>query len=171
MIAVTRRYPQATFLALAALINVTAITMARTASDPARYRHVAFGASLDLTITVTAIYYWLIVRPGIRGRMSMVFIALLGLLRASFAFPSVVPGREFILAALECALIAAVILALRNARGADPVERIQGAIASIVPGGFVSRALAGEFSALYYAFTWRTGVDAPSDARTFTLYK
>jgi hypothetical protein len=170
MIAAARRHPQTTFLGLALLVNLVAGCAARMAPDSARYRHVALGASLDLTITVTAIYYWLLVRPGVRGRMSMVFIALLGLLRASFAFPSVVPGRELILAAVECAVIAVAILALRNARGADPLERIQAAVATIVPAGIVSRALAEELSVLYYAFAWRARVDAPSNARVFTLY-
>lgn len=164
-----RRRPQTTFLALAALVNVAAAAITRMPADPVRYRHIAFAATLDLTITVTAIYYWLVVRPGIRGRMSMVLIALIGLLRASFAFPALIRGREFILAAVECAILAATILALRNARGADPVERIQKAVTGLVPPGAVSRALAGELSALYYAFAWKARVDAPSDARVFTL--
>jgi hypothetical protein len=170
MIAVARRHPQTAFLVLALLISVMAGAAPRMVSNPTHYRRIAFAASIDMTLTVTALYYLLVVRPGIRGRMSMVFVALLGLLRASFAFPSVVPNREFILAAVECAVIAVAILALRNARGADPLERIQGAVASIVPNGAVSRAVAGELSALYYAFAWRARVDAPSDARVFTLH-
>jgi len=171
MMLVARRHPQTTFLALALLVNIAAGAAVRMASDPARMRQVAVAASFDMTITVAAVYYWLVVRPGVRGRMSLVFVALVGLLRASFAFPSLIPGREFILAGLECAVIGAVILALRNARGADPVERIYGAVAGLVPAGIVSRALAGELSALYYAFAWRARVNAPSDARVFTLYR
>ncbi|HKD07639.1 MAG TPA: hypothetical protein VKB79_17180 [Bryobacteraceae bacterium] len=170
MIAVARRHPQTTFLGIALLINVAAGVMARAVSDPVRFRHVAVAASLDLTITVTAIYYWLVVRPGIRGRLSMVFIALLGLLRASFAFPSVIRGREFILAAAECAVVAVAILALRKARGGDPVERIQTALAGIIHAAPVSRAVAGELCALYYAFAWRARVDAPLEGRVFTLH-
>ena len=127
-------------------------------------------AALDMTVTVTALYYWLLVRPGLRPRKSLIFVALLGLLRASFAFPHVVPGREFILGALELLVIGTLVKVLLSA-GDDPVSGIQSALAGIVPFGAAGRALGGELSVLYYAFAWRAKAHVPAGARAFTMHK
>ena len=143
-----RRHPQLTFLAAAILINIAAAFAGRL--NP----RAAPAAVFDMTITVTAVYYWLIVRPGLRPKSSLFFVALLGLLRASFAFPRVVPHREWILAALELFVILAVITGAR-----------------VIPFQSVERAMKAEFSALYYAFAWRARPEVPPHAHPFTLYK
>ena len=152
------------FLALALVINVAATMIA--SGRP----RLAVPAALDMTVTVTALYYWLLVRPGLRPRKSLIFVALLGLLRASFAFPHVVPGREFILGALELLVIGTLVKALLSA-GDDPVSGIQSALAGIVPFGAAGRALGGELSVLYYAFAWRAKAHVPAGARAFTMHK
>lgn len=143
-----RRHPQLTFIAAAILINVAASFAGRL--NP----RTAVAAVLDMTITVTAVYYWLIVRPGLRPKGSLIFVALLGLLRASFAFPHVVPGREWILGAVELLAIIAVITGSR-----------------IIPFQTVERAMKAELSALYYVFAWGARPEVPPNARTFTLHK
>jgi hypothetical protein len=57
---------------------------------------IATAAVFDLTITTAALYYWLLVRPGLRSRTTMYLVALLGLFRAAFLFPEVIPGRIWI---------------------------------------------------------------------------
>ena len=143
-----RRRPQLTFLAAAILINIAASFAGRI--QP----RAALAAVFDMTVTVTAVYYWLIVRPGLRPKASLLFVALLGLLRASFAFPRVVPGREWILGAVELFVIVAVITGSR-----------------VIPFQSVERAIRAEWSALYYAFAWRAKPEVPPNAQPFTLYK
>src|SRR6266853_1454556 len=101
-----RLNPYLTFLALTVLISAAASILAHSVIDPRRRALVGTAASLDLTLTVTFLYYWLLVRPGLRSRTTMLVIALLGLWRASFLFPEVVPGRIWIGGGLELAILA-----------------------------------------------------------------
>ena len=91
--------PQITFVLLAVLVNVLASGAVAHITDPARHRMAEWAATLDMTLTVTGLYYWLVVRPGLRPWNSLVFIAMMGLLRATTAFPTafpaVVPGKLF----------------------------------------------------------------------------
>jgi hypothetical protein len=123
-----------------------------------------------MTVTVTALYYWLLVRPGLRPKTSLLFVALLGLLRASFAFPDVIPGRIFIAGAIELTVLGTVVMVLLSA-GADPMAGIRSALAGIVPFGTAGRALAGELAVLYYAMAWRAKPHVPAGAHTFTMHK
>ncbi|MDE3194812.1 MAG: hypothetical protein KGN84_00590 [Acidobacteriota bacterium] len=148
MIAYSRRHPQLTFLTAAILINIAASFAGRM--NP----RAALAAVFDMTVTVSAVYYWLIVRPGLRPKVSLLFVGLLGLLRASFAFPRIVPGREFILGAIELLVVIAIFTGSR-----------------IVPFQTVERLVRAEFSGLYYAFAWRAKPDVPVHARAFTLHK
>jgi hypothetical protein len=145
--------------------------MASAVTDPARLQAVGIGAAFDLTVTVTALYYWLIVRRGLRARGSLVAIAVLGLLRAAFLFPHVVPGKELLAGAAECGLVAAIWRGFRRTPGGDPVERFRVALAGVLPFETAERALAGEFSVLYYAFAWRVKPLVPEGARPFTLHR
>ena len=131
-----------------------------------------------MTVTVTGLYWWLVVRPGLRGKSSLVFVASMGLLRASFAFPGVIPGKTFIGAGAEFALVAALAVGFRRARmlkigepDGDPVERIRGILSGIIPLATAARALAGEFSVLYYLFALRARPHVPAGSRPFTMHK
>ena len=169
-----RLRPQLIFLAAAIVVNVVASMMAHSVIDPARHRVVAFGAAFDMTVTVTGLYYWLVVRPGLRPKASLLFIAFLGLLRASAAFPEVIPGRVWIGAGAEFTVAAALVVGLRSWRHAaapDPVERIRVILSGMIPFGTAARALAGELSVLYYGFAWRANPHVPADTRAFTLHK
>lgn len=152
------------FLALAVAINIVATMIA------AKHPQLAFAATLDMTVTVTAVYYWLLVRPGLRPKASLIVVALLGLLRASFAFPEVVPGRMFLAGAMELFVIA-VLVKVFLAAGEDPVSGIREALAGIVPFQAAGRALASELSVLYYAFTFRAQPHSPAAAQRFTMHK
>ena len=123
MTAFARRWPQTTFLGLALIVNFAAVFAARHVPNP----RVAVGAVLDMTITVPAIYYWLVVRPGRAPKVTLIFIALLGLLRASFAFPALVPGRAYIAGAIELSVIAALAAGFRPGGGERERHGICGA--------------------------------------------
>ena len=168
-----RLNPQLSFLALAILVNVVATSLAHAVTDPSRRRAVEFAAAADMTVTVSALYYWLVVRPGLRPKISLLFVALVGLLRASFAFPQASPGKAFIGGGVELALIAALVVGFRRARQSradDPVDRIQEILSGLIPIPAVVRALAGELSVLYYASAWRAKPHVPAGSRAFTLH-
>jgi hypothetical protein len=143
--------PQVTFIVLALMVNVAA-------SLAARNRITQIAASVDMTITVSALYYWLLVRPGIRSAASLLVVAMLGLTRAAFAFPNLIPGRELLAIGAECALVATLVpgfvIGFRSrAHLPDPLDRFR-----------------GEFGILYYAFAWRARPHLPADAQPFTLH-
>jgi hypothetical protein len=96
---------------------------------------------------------------------------MLGLLRAAFAFPSVIPGKELLAAGAECSVLVVLFIGFRRQPGDDPVERLRGALAGILPFETAERALAGEFSVLWYAFAWRARPHIPADAQPFTLHR
>ncbi len=173
-----RRYPQVAFLALAVLVNVLASAAVRLAVSPGRLRVVETAAVFDMTLTVTALYYFLVVRPGIRPKASLAVVAFLGLLRASFAFPAVVPGRELLLAAGEVALVSAVVVGLRRSRSlsvsepdADPLDRLRAVLSGLLPSDGLARVLVGELVLLQYAFTPNLKPHVPAGATPFTLHK
>jgi len=177
MASARRSHAQVTFLAAAIAVNVIASLLAHGVTDPARHRMVATGAAFDMTVTVTGLYYWLVVRPGYRHGTSLLWIAFLGLLRASFAVPEVleaVPGKFWIGAGAEFALMAAMVFGVRRWRRhglTDPGERVEALLASAIPFAAAARVLAGELSILYYAFAWRAKPDVPPGARAFSLHK
>jgi hypothetical protein len=172
--AARRLNPQLVFLALAVSINLLVMFVARHA-DPSRLRSVTVGAVLDMTVTVPALYYFLVVRRGSGTLASLAVIALLSLWRASFAFPGVVPGRVWIGAALECFAIAAIVTGIRQARRAktdsDPASRIRAAARGILPFSFASHMLAGELTVLYYGLAWRAKPHIAEGSRAFTLHR
>jgi len=166
--------PQVRFVALAVLINLAASGMAQSVSDPAKRGVVSVAAAFDMTITVTALYYWMIVRPGLRPARSLAFIALLGVLRASFVFPQLLPNRALLGVVAELAVIGLVVFGFRRVRalrGEDPVERLQCILSEIIPAPAAARAVAGELSVLWYAFAWRARPSVPAGAQAFTLHQ
>jgi hypothetical protein len=105
-------------------------------------RPVQIAAILDMTVTVTALYYWMVVRRGLRPRSSLILVVALGLMRASFAFPGVVPGRLWIVVAAECSVLF-----------------------------FAREIIVGELAVFYYAFAWWARPQVPAGAEPFTLHK
>jgi hypothetical protein len=163
--------PNVVFSALAILINAFASHLAHT-TLPAG---VQAAACFDLTITVTLFYYWLLVRPGLRSAKSLIFVALLGLWRASLLFPSIVPGTLWIGASVEGAVLITIFAGLWRSRHAstngDPLERLRATLAAIVPIPVVARVMASEFSVFYYALNWRARPYIPAGSQAFTMHK
>ena len=83
-----RRTRYAVFFLLAVTINIIDGAITRSVSDTSKRTLVAAAASVDLIVVVSAIYYWLLVRVGIRSRESLIPIFLLGVLHASLLYPN-----------------------------------------------------------------------------------
>src|SRR5277367_6056547 len=128
-----RRTRHALFVLLALAINLIDGLVTRSIAAPGRRSLVAAAASVDVILVVSLLYYWLLVRPGIRARASLSFIALLGALHATYFWPIQVPVRAALAGLCELGLLAFV--AVRVFRGtrhrsikdasSDPVDAIR----------------------------------------------
>jgi hypothetical protein len=176
----TRFNPYFTFLSVAIAVSVIASIIAHS---PRPYPLVA-AASLDLIVTIPAAWYLLLVRPRLRPKTTLIFVALAGLWRASVLFPrmlpgNAVPGKIWIGGALELAFIAAVVVGLRKSRGTesftgddlDPLDRLRDILARFTPSRAAAKIMASEFSVLYYAFAWKPKPHIPSGARGFSIHE
>ncbi len=126
---------------------------------------------MDVVVVVSLIYYWLLVRPGIRARGSLIAVSLLGLLHATYFFPDTNAIKLGLAGLCELGLIAFILMQVRGHPNADAVEAIHSSLAGIVPSP-VAHAIAVEISVLYYAlFSWRAKPNIPADAQAFTMHK
>jgi hypothetical protein len=160
-----RRCRYALFVLLALAINGIDGAVMRSAGNSPQRNLVIAAAWFDMIAVVGALYYWLLVRPGIRGKWSILPVALAGLVHATSS-KAVVAGL------CELALIAFVVVQLRaKVRTPDPVEAIAAALGGLFPPRMVA-VMAAEFGILYYAlFSWRARPHVPGGARAFTIYK
>ena len=177
MITVLRLRPgrQALFLLLTALIYLVDSQAVRMAVDPAQRLRIAAGASVDLVLVVGLLYYWLLVRPGLRPLTGLVFVAVVGLLRASFLFPEGMLVKAALAGCAEAGLIAFVAVQIATTRkqasdSGDPLVTIRNSVAAVIPFPAGARAIATEFILVYYAmFGWRAKPHVPAGARAFFL--
>lgn len=148
----------------------------RSEAGSGRKMVVAAAACLDVVAVVPAIYYWLMVRPGIRARWSLIPVGLLGLIRATYLFPGATIARASAAGLCEAGLIALVVIQARKmlhsrGEGRDPMDAIGAAVEGLLPAPFIARLLAKEIGILYYAlFSWRAQPYVPPGARAFSLY-
>ncbi len=177
MISALRLRPgrQALFLLLAALIYLVDSQAVRLAIDPARRLRIAAGASVDLVLVVGLLYYWLLVRPGLRPRTGLIFVAVIGLLRASFLFPEGMLVKAALAGCAEAGLIAFVAVQISRSRkqasdSGDPLVTIRNAVAAVIPFPAGARAITTEFSLVFYAmFGWRAQPHVPAGMHAFWL--
>jgi hypothetical protein len=161
-------HPQLLFLALAAGINILVLSLPRT---PA----VSVGAVLDMTLTVPALYYFLVARPAGRGVSSVGLVALLALWRTSFVFPHLIPGKVWIGAAVEALAIGLVVAGVLRLKAtdanSDPATRIQLATRGILPFSGAEPALAFELTVLYYGLAWRAKPHIERESEAFSVHR
>ena len=174
----SRRIRYAAFFLLALTINVVDSAIVRSIADPGKRVVVAAAATADLVAVITAIYYWLLVRPGIRGRGSLVPIVLLGALHASLLYSNARAVAASVGGLCEAGLIAYVVAKVRQRsrrtadRREDPVDSMRAALESVIPAPGIARLIGIELNILYYAlFCWRAKAHVPADTRAFTLHK
>lgn len=175
----SRRMRYALFLALALTINVVDGAITRSVADPGKRALVSVAASFDLVVVISAIYYWILVRPGIRARGSVVPIFLLGALHASMLYPNARAVTASIGGLCEAGLIGYVAVQVRSksrrksdSRLEDPADSIRAALESVFPATRAARLIALELSILYYALlSWRARPHVPANAQAFTLHR
>jgi len=131
------------------------------AVDSPRRMLVTAGAAIDLVLVVGLLYYWLLVRPGLRPRTGLVFVGVLGLLRASFLFPEGVLMKAALAGCAEVGLIAYVSVQIARSRRTasksnDPLIALHKAVTAVIPFPAAANAVAMEMSIAYYAINgWR----------------
>ena len=160
------------FACAALAINAICFALVRLIPRP----EVAFGAALDVSVTVPALYLLLIVRAGLAPAFSVVPLCLLGLLRATWLAPGVDAARPAVSAALEVAVVILVIGRVRRgaraAGGGDLLERIERAAGEMVPSRRAAAILAGELAAFRYAFAgWRCAPEVPAGSWAFSMHR
>ena len=173
-----RRTRYAVFFLLAVTINIIDGAITRSVSDASKRTLVAAAASVDLIVVVSAIYYWLLVRVGIRSRESLIPIFLLGVLHASLLYPNARAVTAWIGGLCEAGLIGFVLVQVRRqtrrmpgSPEVDPLDAMQAALESVFPNS-VARVGAVELSIFYYAlFSWRAAPFVPRGAQGFSLHR
>ena len=100
-------------------INIVEGTLTRSADDARRQLILAVAGSFDVIIIVAALYYWLLVRAGIRTRASMIVVTLIATARAAFLFPNGGTPKMFVAAIGELGFIAIVMIYVRRVRRAN----------------------------------------------------
>jgi hypothetical protein len=173
-----RRIRYTAFFLLAVAINAADTAIVRSVADPGKRMLISAAATIDLVVVVCAIYYRLLVRSGIRGRASLIAMALIGALRASVLYPNAKTLAEAGAAVCEAGLIAFVVVQVRRKTrrapgqpAADPVDSIRVVLEGIFP-PVAARAVAIELCIFYYAlFAWRARLSVPSAVQPFSLHK
>lgn len=161
-------------------INVIDSMLVRSVADPGRRMVVAAAASVDVVALVSLLYYWMLVRPGIRAPASVVAIVLIGALHATYFYTSARAARTIVAGLCEAGLIGFVVARVRRKTrremgsegNADPVETLRAAVEGIIMVPCVAKMLTAELSILYYAlFSWRAKPSVASDARAFSIHQ
>ncbi len=162
------------FLAML-LINLIDSAVVRSTTDPGRRQMMAASAAVDVVLVVSFLYYWMLVRPGIRARGSVILIALAGILHATYFYPNGLGAREIIGGICEASLIGFVAVQVRRTsswgENIDPIQAIGTALERILPTP-AAKLLTCELGVLYYAlFSWRAKPHVIRGAQVFTIYR
>jgi hypothetical protein len=104
----------AAFILLALTINVVDRALTRSIAHPGTRMLVAVGGTFDVVVLVSAIYYWLLVRPGIRHRGSLIAIVLLDVLHATYFYPNAPAARVVVAWLCEVGLIGFMAVQVRR---------------------------------------------------------
>jgi hypothetical protein len=113
------------------------------------------AAAFDLTITTSAVFYFLLVRRGHANWLTLATVALAGLRASMFLLPDA-PQMKWLAAPLELLLLASVIRRVRQIEGDDALTRIRTATRAAVSNARIAQILAAEIAVVYYAlFSWR----------------
>src|SRR5206468_2162856 len=114
------------FTGLMATIYVAVFFLARTAPALTHPGRMGLGATFDLVITVPALYYLLLIRPGFSSWTALMAVVLVGARAAGFLLTSeelqYVPALKWIALPLELWAIAAVVRRIRRANRTGDVS-------------------------------------------------
>jgi len=123
---------------------------------PSRQDMVRAGLFFDCVITVPLCYWLLLVRPGLRGRMSLVLIGAVSVLRGAYLLPFRV--GMIIGIAVEAALVVFIV---------TRVKRVE----DVLPSKTMARILRAEIDVYRYAFGPSKPLDLPEGAHAFTIHQ
>jgi hypothetical protein len=161
------------WLVLAIAINAIAFLMMRAVHRPL----VAYGAACDIAITVPALYFWLVVRPGVQPAVTMLPVCLLALLRAAYAAPGGEWMRPAAGAGAELAVAGYLVIRIRRGlRGAGPdediMQRMRLAAREVLRAPALAEIAVSELATFYYAFfSWRAKPHVPAGAQAFSIHR
>lgn len=140
----------------------------------------ALASTLDMIVLVPAAYYFLFVRRGKIGAISLVPVVVLSVILAGQVIPQEHQGwidwLEWIIIPIELGLIAYIVIKARRALAsqadADPVSRIRAAARSLAGDSLFARAFGSEVAFFYYGFcAWRAQAHQPTDCQAFSYHK
>jgi hypothetical protein len=175
-----RRTRYILFFLIALTINVIDGALTRSIVDARPRMLMAIGASFDVVFVVTGLYYWLLIRPGIRTRWSLIPIAMAGVLHATYMFPHAAAERAILAEICELSLIGFVVVRVRRVirrdpsdfSHTDPVQAIRETLAAVFLFSPMANICATELAVLYYALlSWRAKPDVPFGAKEFSIHR
>jgi hypothetical protein len=152
--AAARARPIALFGLFAAVTLAAEVAVVGSRQFPLHPRLLTTGVVFDLVVTVPAAWWFLMVRPGVASKRSLVRIACLGIAVSALLF-----GRSMraLVLPLEALLLVWAFRAARAAlqTGGDGLERIRAACTGVFGDNAISRAVATELSVFYSALAPR----------------
>jgi hypothetical protein len=175
------RRTQLLFYGAALLVVTACVAILRSRAFAANPDVAAWGITFDLTITLPALYWFLVVRTGRARPLTVAPLFILGTLLATALIPR--PQQQFLHAletfvapAVEFLLIAALVARIRKMRSEpsashDPYERIASATRGIVGEGFLATAIASEMAMFYYAFFCWKKKPEETEGTPFTVHE
>jgi hypothetical protein len=113
------------------------------------------AAAFDLTFTTCAVFYFLLVRHGYAGWLTLASVAFAGIRASMFLVPEA-PQMKWLAAPLELLLIVNIVRRIGRIEGGDALTRIRTATRAVITNARVAQIAAAEVAVGYYAlFSWR----------------
>jgi hypothetical protein len=149
----------AAFITLAIIVNVLVFASRAgsfAAGAASRQDLVRTGLFFDCAITIPLCYWLLLVRPGLRGKASLVLVGALSLIRGAYLLSS--RTGMFIGIAAEAALVLFIVTKVRR-------------IEDVLPSKTLARIARAEIDVYRYAFGLSKKAELPTGARAFTIHE
>lgn len=160
-----------------ALAGLTVYTLiffvARMPAASARPGLIGLAATIDLAVTVPALCWFMLFRPGYAKWPAVLITGLVGVRAAVLLLPASeqvhLPFLRWIGIPLELWVVTRLLRRLRETdRSQDALSNIRYACAQVIPYDNVARIVASEIAVFYYAlFSWRAKPESRSGYRSF----
>jgi len=160
-----------------ALAGLTVYTLiffvARMPAALARPGLIGLATTIDLAVTVPALCWFMLFRPGYAKWPAVLITGLVGVRAAVLLLPASeqvhLPFLRWIGIPLELWVVTRLLRRLRETdRSQDALSNIRYACAQVIPYDNVARIVASEIAVFYYAlFSWRAKPESRSGYRSF----
>jgi hypothetical protein len=147
--------------------------VARMPAALARPGLIGFAATIDLTVTVPVLCWFMLFRPGYARWPAVLITGLVGVRAALLLLPASeqvhLPFLGWVAVPIELWVIARLLRRLRETNGGrDALSIIHGACAQVIPYENIARIVASEIAVFYYAlFSWRTQPESRTGYKSF----